>query len=86
MSDCLLDWMKKHLPPERWTRTNYLKLAYWDEHVELHAEGESMLPEEFQLPENRSGWVGPFNQENVIAIDDRKAQHAANTEGRARNK
>ena len=69
MSDCVLDWMKKHLPPEQWTRANYLKLAYWDEDVELDAEGESMLAEEFQLPEYRSGYIdGDEPPDNVVDI------------------
>ena len=60
MSDSVLDWMKKHLPPEQWTRKRYLTLAYLGNSPDepLDSELEAEIPEEFQLPENQSGWGG----------------------------
>jgi hypothetical protein len=50
--DCVQEMMKKCgvLP----TRENYLLFAYWNANPDLDAEGEAMLPEEFQInpPEN----------------------------------
>jgi hypothetical protein len=75
MSDSVLDWMKKHLPPEQWTRENYLELAYWERNVELDAEGESMLPEEFQLPEYRSGYIdGDEPPDKVVDLTEGKSR------------
>jgi hypothetical protein len=79
MSDCVLDWMKKNLPPEQWTRENYLQLTWLGTPPEeIGPELEAEMPEEFQLPENRSGWVGPFTEDNVIDISTRKAKHPGN--------
>jgi hypothetical protein len=53
--DIILDYMRRlhRQDPIKfpWTRETYLALNYWDSSVELDAEGESMLPKEFQLTE-----------------------------------
>jgi hypothetical protein len=46
MSDCVLDWMKKSLPPEQWTRETYLHLNWLGNPPEMMAELEAEMPEE----------------------------------------
>jgi hypothetical protein len=83
MSDCVLDWMKKHLPPEQWTRKTYLTLAYLGNPPEepLDPELEAEIPEGFQLPENQSGWVGilPTKRSSILASGNRGKESRANT-------
>jgi hypothetical protein len=76
MSDCVLDWMKKHLPPEQWTRKTYLTLAYLGNSPgePLDPELEAEIPEEFQVPGNQSCWVGDFTDEDVIDINEWKSR------------
>jgi hypothetical protein len=54
MSDCVLDWMRKHDIPL--TRENYLNAAYLgdpplDKDGNLPAELEAELPPQFQRPD-----------------------------------
>ncbi len=54
MTDCVLDYMKKHDVPM--TRENYLELAYLgNPPSSLSAEEESELPEEFQTKQPSAG-------------------------------
>jgi hypothetical protein len=67
--------MKKNLPPEQWTRENYLQLTWLGSPPEeFGPELEAEMPEEFQLPENQSDWVGNFTDEDVIDISEWKSR------------
>jgi len=51
-NDCVLRYMYKNLPPERWTLDTYIMLAWWGDKTlkDLEAEELAMLPDELYPP------------------------------------